>query len=111
MQIQIGTSNKQFTMMLDTQTAGIWVAADNCTTGGCVGMSTKLGSQDSTTLEPSPLQTWDLNYPMNGSVGGRVDQDTITIAGIPSKRIYFGVADTVSSRFNGNVRPLSCKLT
>jgi Eukaryotic aspartyl protease len=108
MQIQIGSTNTEFTLMLDTQTIGIWVPADNCTTGGCLGMKTLV----STSLAPvNPPATWNLNYPTNGSVEGRSFMDSMTIiAGLPSQTIHFGLADTVSSGFNGNVRPLSGRL-
>jgi Eukaryotic aspartyl protease len=111
MQIQIGSENKGFPLMLDTQTTGIWVPSINCTTGGCLGMLT-MGSQDSTTLVPIEvgLEKWNLSYPANGSVGGKYFLDTITVAGLPSTQMVFGIADAVGSGFNGNVRPLSCKL-
>jgi Eukaryotic aspartyl protease len=94
--------------MLDTQTSGIWVASSNCTTGGCVGMSAKLGHSDSTTLEPfSPPVPWNSDYPLYGSVSGSLYIDTISFAGLTSASWSFGLADTVDSNFTGNVPPLA----
>jgi Eukaryotic aspartyl protease len=71
MDIQIGSQSRDFKVMLDTQTSGIWVASSNCTTGGCVDMST-LGFSDSGTLVPNnPPFNWSIDYSMTGSVSGR----------------------------------------
>lgn len=107
MDIQIGSQNKAFTVMLDTQTSGIWVASSNCTTGGCVGMST-LGFSDSATLAPSDIYfTWNMSYPENGTVSGGTFNDSVTVAGFLPTESIFGLADTIDSGFNGNVRPLA----
>jgi cathepsin D len=92
MTLGIGSKNKQFTVVLDLESADFWVPASGCVTDGCAGRQT-LGATDSTTLNVGSKK-WTYGY-INGDVTGVLVNDTVNFAGLTLENVAFGLASQV----------------
>jgi cathepsin D len=105
MTLGIGSNNKQFTVVLDLESADFWVPGSGCVTGGCAGRQT-LGTADSTTLNVGTTQ-WTGGY-INGDVTGVLANDTVNIADLTLKNVAFGLASQVDLGVTNGVFDQNC---
>lgn len=84
--VQIGSSNKEFSGIIDTSSTDFWVPAAGCSGAGC---RTALGSEDSFTLQINQSNIWSSDYQAitveeiaTGPVEGVMASDNYTIAGL-----------------------------
>ncbi|ODQ55813.1 acid protease [Saitoella complicata NRRL Y-17804] len=96
----IGSSQKEFSVVMDSGSSDLWVMSANCTDAACMNHDT-LSTADSTSLavSGSPFQ---ITYG-SGAVEGVLVQDTVQFgdaAGIPPVQgLTFGLSERVSNQF------------
>lgn len=101
-QVQIGSNNAKFTMLVDSGSADTWVTGSNC--NGCGGSNrNKLGSSNSKSLNVQNNQ-YKISYG-TGSVTLNKATDSITIAGMKLDNYNLGVTTKESSQFGGSKIP------
>jgi len=94
-EINFGSKNKTFMLVLDTGSSDTWVPSTNCTSQACLNHAT-FGAGDSDTLE-FENRKFSIRYG-TGSVSGVVVRDYISFAGF-TINIEFGLSNTLSSDF------------
>jgi len=103
--IQMGTPPQDYSILMDSGSADLWVGAENCQSlggGGC-GNHVFLGPKSSSSFV-------DTNAPFNvsygtGSVGGDIIKDNIVVAGLSLPAHTFGVATVESVDFSSDAVP------
>jgi len=103
--VQMGTPPRDFSILMDSGSADLWVGAENCKSqvgGGC-GNHNFLGTQSSSTFTDTK-QPFSVTYG-TGSVSGNIVTDDIVVAGLALKAHKFGVAATESVEFSDDSTP------
>jgi hypothetical protein len=103
--IQMGTPPQNYLILMDSGSADLWVASENCTStagGGC-GDHTTLGTTSSSTFQDTGKQ-FQVTYG-TGAVEGTVVTDNIAVAGLSLNAHSFGVADQETDDFADNAVP------
>ncbi|KAF8475037.1 aspartic peptidase domain-containing protein [Kalaharituber pfeilii] len=95
-EVQFGSSNKTFLLVVDTGSSDTWVPSSNCTSRACNNHAT-FGEADSTTLE-FQRRNFQITYG-TGDVRGIVVRDDVSFAGFRIN-IDFGLSTVVSSEFS-----------
>ncbi|KAL8243800.1 hypothetical protein R6Q59_010058 [Mikania micrantha] len=95
-QVQIGSSEKEMWMLVDSGSANTWVMGSNCTTSACANHNV-FGAADSTSLQPTN-NPWAVSYG-TGTVSGIVATDTVRFANF-TLNMGFGMATNASVEFN-----------
>jgi hypothetical protein len=96
--IQIGSSNKSFTVWIATTVSDFWIPGSNCTTGGCIGQTT-LGTADSTTLVVTN-RSWSALDSEVSPVSGVLVHDSVTVGGSKIPWVQFGLASQMGDSNN-----------
>ncbi|KAH7319669.1 putative aspartic-type endopeptidase [Stachybotrys elegans] len=94
-QVQIGSQNQEYYMLVDTGAGSSWIMSDECTSRACELHDT-FGPDKSDSLEESD-DDFEIVYG-TGEVNGTLVKDRFTIAGI-SLDFQFGLAHGTSSDF------------
>ncbi|GAB0134246.1 hypothetical protein EsDP_00002626 [Epichloe bromicola] len=92
---QLGSSNKELFLLIDTGAGSSWVMGSTCTDKPCT-MHNTFGSSDSDTLVDNQ-KSFSISYG-SGTVQGSLVSDTINVAGI-SVKYTFGLASKTSNDF------------
>ncbi|KAK7044228.1 hypothetical protein VNI00_007950 [Paramarasmius palmivorus] len=94
--IQLGTPFKTFNVLVDSGSADLWVAGDDCRSysGGNCGPHNTLGTNSSTTFQGSD-EIFMITYG-SGAVLGTMANDTIQLAGLTLDEYRFGVTSLES---------------
>jgi hypothetical protein len=93
---KVGTSDKEFHLLLDSAASNTWLMSSDCTTNACTLHNT-LGSRDSSSLRTA-TGTFSVRYG-TGSVSGGEGIDTVHFGGM-SVPLTFGLAQNVSDEFS-----------
>lgn len=93
---KVGSSNKEFHLLLDSAASNTWLMGGQCTTRACL-VHTTLATRDSATLE-TQSGTFSVTYG-TGSVDGTTAVDTVHFGGM-SVPMTFGLAQRVSEEFS-----------
>lgn len=97
--IQVGTPSQTFEVFVDTGSADLWIASNQCTSATCEGI---------TTLDTATSSSFkDLNQPFNitygsGEAGGTLGQDTVTMGAFTVSSQTFGVVTQGSDQLLSN---------
>lgn len=97
--IQVGTPSQIFEVFVDTGSADLWIASNQCTSTTCEGI---------TTLDTATSSSFkDLNQPFNitygsGEAGGTLGQDTVTMGTFTVSSQTFGVVTQGSDQLLSN---------
>lgn len=94
-QVDFGSKNKTFLLVIDTGSSDTWVYSSNCSAQACSNHET-LGADDSDTLEVSS-NVYRVSYG-SGIVSGILARDDISFAGFGVK-VEFGLTISVTSQF------------
>jgi len=103
--IQMGTPPRDFSILMDSGSADLWVGAENCVSeagGGC-GNHEFLGAQSSSSFQDTQTP-FSITYG-SGAVSGNIVTDDISVAGLALPKHTFGVATTESVEFSDNSTP------
>ncbi|RDB25910.1 putative aspartic-type endopeptidase CTSD [Hypsizygus marmoreus] len=103
--IQIGTPPQDFSILMDSGSADLWVGAENCQSqvgGGC-GDHNFLGAEASSSFQDTE-QLFQVIYG-SGQVSGSIVQDDIVVAGLTLPAHTFGVATLESVEFSDDITP------
>ncbi|QRV75503.1 aspartyl protease [Ceratobasidium sp. AG-Ba] len=103
--IQLGTPPRDFSLLMDSGSADMWVGGEACKSqqgGGC-GNHTFLGTQSSSSFK-SLGKTFQVTYG-TGQVAGDIITDDVVIAGLKLPTHTFGVATVESVEFSSNDVP------
>lgn len=101
-QVQIGSNNDKYSMLVDSGSADTWVTGTGCK--NCGGSNRKkLSKSNSNSLKMQGKQ-YKISYG-TGSVTVNKASDSMTIAGMKLKNFEFGVATHESSQFGGKNIP------
>lgn len=92
---KVGTSEKEFHLLLDSAASNTWLMSGDCTTNAC-NLHTTLGARDSASLR-SHSGTFSVTYG-TGSVSGGEGTDTVRFGDV-SVPLIFGLAQNVSEEF------------
>ncbi|KAK6535121.1 hypothetical protein TWF694_001603 [Orbilia ellipsospora] len=96
--VQFGSSNKPFRLVLDTGSADTWIPSSGCISKSCIAHST-FGASDSSTLQLlNNNKTFSIEY-ASGNVEGVIIKDSMTLGPMALKDVEFGLANTVSDDF------------
>ncbi|KAF9046830.1 aspartic peptidase A1 [Hymenopellis radicata] len=100
--IQMGTPPQDFSLLMDSGSADMWVGGENCVSeaGGDCGPHTFLGTGSSSSFKDSGTQ-FQVTYG-TGAVAGDIIQDNVVVAGLALDAHTFGVATTESVEFSGD---------
>lgn len=98
--IQIGSSNNNFKMLIDSGSSDTWVAGSDCSS---CSTQNKLGTQSSKSLKLSNKQ-YKISYG-TGSVLVHRAHDDMTVAGMTVKNMQFGVSTHETPEFGGKDIP------
>ncbi|KAG6844956.1 hypothetical protein H0H87_002070 [Tephrocybe sp. NHM501043] len=103
--VQMGTPPQDFSILMDSGSADLWVGAENCQSeaGGDCGNHKFLGSQSSSSFVDTKQQ-FQVTYG-TGAVAGDIVTDDIVLAGLSLKTHTFGVALIESVEFSDNSTP------
>lgn len=94
-EIQFGSKNKTFYLVIDTGSSDTWVPSSNCLSQACTNHET-YGKSDSDTLKFENLE-FSIQYG-TGSVTGVIARDDLSFAGF-NLNMEFGLATALSSDF------------
>lgn len=94
-ELNFGTNNKTFVLVIDTGSSDTWIPSDTCKSRACKLHST-YGDKDSDAFVSSGRQ-WDIKYG-TGDVVGTVVSDIVSFAGF-TMNMSFGLATQVSDDF------------
>ncbi|KAF8604537.1 acid protease [Ceratobasidium sp. AG-I] len=103
--LQLGTPPRDFSMLMDSGSADMWVGGEACKSqagGGC-GNHTFLGTQSSSSFKDL-AKTFQVTYG-TGQVAGDIITDDVTIAGLKLPAHTFGAASVESVEFSSNDTP------
>jgi len=101
--VQIGSPPRDFSILMDSGSADLWVGAEDCQSeegGGC-GNHQFLGPESSTSFEVSNTD-FQITYG-TGAVSGKIVRDNINVAGLKLNAHVFGAASVESREFTGGV--------
>ncbi|KAF9266563.1 aspartic peptidase A1 [Marasmius fiardii PR-910] len=105
--IQMGTPPKDFSILMDSGSADLWVGSENCqevqVQGQNAGNHNFLGAQSSSTFKDSQ-QPFQVTYG-TGAVAGTIVQDNIVVAGLKLNAHTFGTAQQETQDFADNSVP------
>lgn len=98
-QVQMGTPPTNYLILMDSGSADLWVASENCqsTAGGNCGKHQTLGPKSSSTFQATQ-EPFSVTYG-TGAVNGTKCQDTLVIGNFTLAAHPFGVADTETVDF------------
>lgn len=94
-EVQLGSDQQNFSLVIDTGSYYTWVYGVNCTSDSCIGHQ-QFNTNNSTTIANND-NTFDINY-TSGDVTGGVYNDIISFSGFET-RLDFGVAQSAGSTF------------
>ena len=94
--ITIGTPGQQFNVIFDTGSSNLWIPSAKCKSLSCLHMKKYTASRSSSYVADG--RAMSIQYG-SGAVTGTVDQDTVNIAGLNVKAVYFGEMNNVSLNF------------
>ncbi|KAL4401378.1 aspartic-type endopeptidase [Malassezia pachydermatis] len=101
-EVQIGSSNSKFKMLIDSGSSDTWVTGSNC--NGCGGSNrNKLSTSSSSSLKKSS-DSYKISYG-TGSVSLTVASDKFQVAGLTLDKFSFGVASSESDDFGDSKIP------
>lgn len=98
--VQMGTPPQNYLILMDSGSADLWVASEDCT--DC-GQHQTLGTQSSSSFTDSG-NAFAVTYG-TGSVSGDIVTDDITVAGLTLKAHTFGVATKETDDFSDDSVP------
>jgi len=98
--VQMGTPPQNYLILMDSGSADLWVASEDCK--DC-GQHQTLGTQSSSTFTDSG-SPFSVTYG-TGSVSGDIVTDDITVAGLTLKAHTFGVATQETDDFSADTVP------
>lgn len=98
--VQMGTPPQNYLILMDSGSADLWVASEDCT--DC-GQHQTLGTQSSSTFTDTG-SPFSVTYG-TGSVSGDIVNDDITVAGLTLKGHTFGVATKETADFSDDSVP------
>lgn len=102
-QVQIGSNNDNYKMLVDSGSADTWVTGSSC--NSCGGSSrNKLSTSNSNSLKVKGKQQYKISYG-TGSVTVEKATDSMTIAGMKLDNFGFGVATKETNQFGGSNIP------
>ncbi|KAI0955975.1 hypothetical protein AcV7_006503 [Taiwanofungus camphoratus] len=103
--VQMGTPPADFKLLMDSGSADMWVASENCQSqgGGNCGNHSTLGTQSSSTFTDTGKQ-FEVTYG-TGQVQGDVITDNVNVAGLALNNHSFGVANVESVDFSSDSVP------
>ncbi|KAL4080545.1 aspartic peptidase domain-containing protein [Scleroderma citrinum] len=76
--VQIGTSQQNFSLQVDTGSSDLWVASKSCSTASCSSTNGRL--YDPSSSSTSTGKQFSINY-LEGSVAGPIVWDTVQLGG------------------------------
>ena len=100
--IQIGSAQKVFRMLIDSGSADTWVPSTACT--GCGDTHQQLGKKTSSTFKALTGSTFSITYG-TGAVRGSLGNDDVTIAGLTIKNHTLGLATQETVDFSDPTVP------
>ena len=103
--LQIGTPPRDFSLLMDSGSADMWVGGTDCRSlagGGC-GNHTFLGTTTSSSFKDLG-KTFQVTYG-TGQVAGNIITDDVVIAGLKLPTHTFGAATVESVEFSSNDTP------
>ncbi|KAF7317083.1 Acid protease [Mycena chlorophos] len=103
--IQMGTPPTNYLILMDSGSADLWVASEDCqsTGGGDCGQHQTLGSTSSSSFAASNTP-FEVTYG-TGAVQGAIIQDNIVVAGLQLTAHTFGVATQETTDFSDDSVP------
>jgi len=102
--VQMGTPPQNFTILMDSGSADLWVGSENCISEqGACGNHVFLGPESSSTFTNTP-KAFNVSYG-EGHVTGTVIQDNVVIGGLTLSSHTFGVANQESANFATSATP------
>ncbi|PKI83010.1 hypothetical protein MVES1_002926 [Malassezia vespertilionis] len=102
MNVNVGSNNKQFKMLIDSGSSDTWITGDDCSNCGG-GNRNKLGKSTSSSLHTKSKQ-YKISYG-TGTVTISEASDSMSIAGMKLSHFNFGVASKESGDFGGSNVP------
>lgn len=94
--ITVGTPGQKFKVIFDTGSSNLWVPSASCKSLACLHLN-KYNSAHSSTYQKDG-RAMNIQYG-SGAVNGTVDIDTVNLAGLNVKSVYFGEMTTLSWNF------------
>ncbi|KIY43780.1 acid protease, partial [Fistulina hepatica ATCC 64428] len=100
--LRLGTPWRDFRLLIDSGSGGLWVASEHCqTTGGNSCAHTSLGPKSSSSFFENSTHEWAVQYGY-GYVSGRLASDSIHVLdGFQLDSFTLGVADVGSEDVTG----------
>lgn len=92
---QLGSSQAEYRMVLDTGSYYMWVYSENCTSTACMKRN-RFGVDNSTTIKPTD-HTYSISY-TSGDIDGDIVVDNMTL-GATTSRTQFGTANQADPSF------------
>ncbi|KAG5354492.1 putative aspartic-type endopeptidase CTSD [Yarrowia sp. B02] len=92
---QLGSSQAEYRMVLDTGSYYMWVYSENCTASACMKRN-RFGVDNSTTIKPTD-HTYSISY-TSGDIDGDIVIDNMTL-GATTSRTQFGTANQADPSF------------
>lgn len=92
---QLGSSQAEYRMVLDTGSYYMWVYSENCTSTACMKRN-RFGVDNSTTIKPTD-HTYSISY-TSGDIDGDIVIDNMTL-GATTSRTQFGTANQADPSF------------
>jgi cathepsin D len=94
--ITIGTPGQKFNVIFDTGSSNLWIPSVNCKSISCLHMAKYTSSRSSTYVADG--RNMSIQYG-SGAVEGTVDKDSVGLAGLSVKGVFFGEMTKVSTNF------------
>jgi Eukaryotic aspartyl protease len=91
-EIQIGSNNQPFEVLVDTGSGDFWVFSSTCET--CSGKSTLNQDEDNNVVWG--YNSWSIDYE-SGTVSGVTVAGSVTIAGLSVPLMAFGAVDDATA--------------
>ncbi|EWC45719.1 hypothetical protein DRE_05056 [Drechslerella stenobrocha 248] len=95
--VDFGSSQKSFRLVLDTGSADTWVPSSECIAQSCLAHRT-YGPGDSSTLTFTDNKTFSIKY-ASGNVEGSIVNDSLSLGPVTLENVSFGLATVVSDDF------------
>jgi hypothetical protein len=109
--IQMGTPPQNYLILMDSGSADLWVASEQCQTSSATGAATGADCGNHQTLGPTSSSSFvatttpfQVTYG-TGAVAGNIINDDITVAGLTLKAHTFGVCTQETDDFSADTVP------